>query len=140
MALSYQTAEADLKRIFALAEIDVANGNMPAVSATAQEAAREMFDSGTQSIREALLGCALARLQDQTIDITLPYINHGPTAFNGRTLDEQVVNPFLKAAKIPSSKGRIWPVSGEASDLTPRPARDFATKRHFRQCFRTSTS
>jgi hypothetical protein len=105
MALSYQTAGIDLKRIFAFAEADAANGKMPAVSAAAQQAAFEMFDSGTQSIREALLGCALARLQDQTIDITLPYINHGPTAFNGRTLDEQVVNPFLKAAQIPSSKG-----------------------------------
>jgi hypothetical protein len=105
MALNYQTAAADLERIFALAETDAATGKMPAVSAVAQQAAQEMFDSGTQSIREALLGCALARLQDQAIDITLPYINHGPTAFNGRTLDEQVVNPFLKAAQIPSSKG-----------------------------------
>lgn len=105
MALSYQKAADDLKRIFALAEADAATGNTPLVSFAAQQAAQEMFDSETQSIREALLGCALAKLQDQSIDISLPYINHGPTAFNGRTLDEQVINPFLKAAQIPSSKG-----------------------------------
>lgn len=105
MALSYQTAADELKRIFALAEVDAATGRPPLVASIAQLAAQEMFDSETQSIREALLGCALARIQDQSIDISLPYINHGPTAFNGRTLDEQVVNPFLKAAQIPSSKG-----------------------------------
>lgn len=105
MALNYKTADADLIRIFALAESDVASSTMPAISPAAQQAAQEMFDSNTQSIREALLGCALARLQDQTVDITLPYMNHGANAFNGRTLDEQVVNPFLKGAQVPSSKG-----------------------------------
>jgi hypothetical protein len=105
MGLSYSTATADLTRIFALAEADAASNSMPPVSSAVEKAAQEMFDSETQSIREALLGCALARLQDQTIDITLPYMNHGATAFNGRTLDEQAVNPFLKAGQIPSSKG-----------------------------------
>ncbi len=105
MALNYETAKAEIQRIFALAEADVAEGKIPPVSPAAQEAAREMFESSTQSIREALLGCALARLLDPSVDITLPYMNHGANAFNGRTLDEQVVNPFLKGAQIPSSKG-----------------------------------
>lgn len=105
MALNYQTASADLERIFALAESDVASDSVPSVSAAARQAAEEMFESSTQSIREALLGCALARLQDQSVDITLPYMNHGANAFNGRTLDEQVVNPFLKGTQVPSSKG-----------------------------------
>lgn len=105
MALNYETAKAEIARIFALAEADVAANRIPPVSPAASEAAREMFESSTQSIREALLGCALARLLDPSVDISLPYMNHGANAFNGRTLDEQVVNPFLKAAQIPSSKG-----------------------------------
>jgi hypothetical protein len=105
MALNYLQAKADIQRLFTLAESDLTSGAAPSVSASAQQAALEMFNSETQSIREALLGCALARLQDSTIDITLPYMNHGGNAFNGRTLDEQVVNPFFKDAQIPSSKG-----------------------------------
>jgi hypothetical protein len=105
MALNYLQAKADLQRLFTLAESDLTSGTAPSVSASAQQAAQEMFNSETQSIREALLGCALARLQDSNIDITLPYMNHGGNAFNGRTLDEQVVNPFFKDVQIPSSKG-----------------------------------
>lgn len=103
--LDYANAKVELERLFSEAEEAVANKVMPAVSVDAQQAAETMFGASTQSIREALLGCALARLLDQTIDITLPYVNHGVAAFNGRTLDEQVVNPFLKARQIPSSKG-----------------------------------
>lgn len=105
MALDYKEAAAELVRVFALAEADIAAKVVPEVSPVAREAAQEIFESETQSIREALLGCALARLLDGAIDIALPYINHGDNAFNGRTLDEEVVNPFLKAQQIPSSKG-----------------------------------
>ncbi len=64
-----------------------------------------IFDSKTNAYRETLLGCALAHLQDREINIRLPYVNQGPNAFNGRTLDEQVVNPFLQRNRIPCSKG-----------------------------------
>jgi len=52
-----------------------------------------------------LLGCALARLVNATINIRHPYVKHGDDAFNGRTLDEKVVNPFLQDQMIPCSKG-----------------------------------
>jgi hypothetical protein len=32
-------------------------------------------------------------------------VNQGDDAYNGRTLDEKVVNPFLHERRIPSSKG-----------------------------------
>lgn len=52
-----------------------------------------------------MTGCAIARLQDRRIDIRLPYVNQGERAFNGRTLDEKTVNPFLHDHRIPSSRG-----------------------------------
>jgi hypothetical protein len=64
-----------------------------------------IFESRTQSYREALLGCALIHLINTDINIRLPYIKHGDGSFNGRTLDEQVVNPFLQEQLIPCSKG-----------------------------------
>ena len=54
-----------------------------------------VFESKTQSYREVLLGCALVHIINPTVNIRLPYVKQGPTAFNGRTLDEQVINPFL---------------------------------------------
>jgi hypothetical protein len=35
----------------------------------------------------------------------LPYIDLGPDAFSGRSLDERVINPFLHGKSIPCSKG-----------------------------------
>jgi len=64
-----------------------------------------VFGSSTQAFREVFLGCILARLSDGTIDVTKPYMNQGDDAYNGRTLDERVVNPFLHEKRIPSSKG-----------------------------------
>ena len=64
-----------------------------------------MFASSTQSYREVLVGCCLARLIDRSINIRHPYVNQGEDAFNGRTLDERVVNPFLQERMIPCSKG-----------------------------------
>jgi hypothetical protein len=64
-----------------------------------------VFASKTQAYREVLLGCLLARLQDRKTDLRLPYTGLGPNAFSGRSLDENVVNPFLRANSIPSSRG-----------------------------------
>lgn len=64
-----------------------------------------IFASATQAYREALVGCCIARIQDKQIAIRPPYINQGDGAFNGRTLDERVVNPFLQVNRIPSSRG-----------------------------------
>jgi len=64
-----------------------------------------LFESKTQAYREVLLGCILAKLQAPKVDVRLPYVQQGERAYNGRTLDEKVVNPFLHRGKIPSSKG-----------------------------------
>ncbi len=64
-----------------------------------------LFESNTQAYREVLLGCVIARLSDSSIDIAKPYVGQGHDSFNGRTLDELVINPFLHDNHIPSSKG-----------------------------------
>ena len=64
-----------------------------------------VFASGTQAYREVLLGCILAKLEDPDIDVHKPYMAHGKHAFNGRTLDERVVNPFLHDRRVPCSRG-----------------------------------
>ena len=64
-----------------------------------------LFKSRTQAFREVLLGCLLVRIQDSAIDITKPYVAQGADAYNGRTLDERVVNPLLQQKRIPASKG-----------------------------------
>src|ERR1041384_8089259 len=69
------------------------------------DATERGFASRTQAYREALIGCALARIIDPEIDIRLPYMNQGENAFNGRTVDERVVNPFLRDHAIPCSTG-----------------------------------
>lgn len=64
-----------------------------------------VFASKTQSYREVLLGCALVHLIDADIDIRLPYVRQDGNSFNGRTLDEKVINPFFQENLIPCSKG-----------------------------------
>ncbi len=62
-----------------------------------------LFRSNTQAFREGLVGCIIARFQDRTINIRLPYAKHGDTAYNGRSLDENAVNPFLVRRRVPCS-------------------------------------
>ena len=64
-----------------------------------------IFSSRTQSYREALLGCAVAKYQDLRCNVRHPYVKQGKDAFNGRSLDEKVINPFLVSKQIPCSKG-----------------------------------
>jgi len=64
-----------------------------------------VFQSRTQAYREVLVGCLLAKLQDASIDVHKPYVAQGQDAYNGRSLDERVVNPFLHEQRIPSSRG-----------------------------------
>jgi hypothetical protein len=103
-ALDYEQAAGLLVELFAEAEVAFQENTLPAVNATIQNATDRLFASSTQAYREVLLGCGLARILDRSIDIRLPYINQGPNAFNGRTLDERVVNPFLHDRMIPCSK------------------------------------
>jgi hypothetical protein len=103
--LDYQLARQRLVCLFQEAEAAYLAGTSPTVPPQIKEAADILFHSSTQSYRETLLGCGLARMLDPTINIRLPYTQLGPNAFSGRTLDERVVNPFLHEQNIPCSKG-----------------------------------
>jgi hypothetical protein len=103
--LDYEAAKALLDEVFALAETHARDRVAVTVPAPIEQAIERLFSSSTQAFREAVVGCALARILDNEIDVHLPYMNQGEDAFNGRTLDEQVVNPFLQEKGIPCSKG-----------------------------------
>lgn len=106
MAIDYPSARALLNETFedVLARFLDAE-DAPAVPEDVQRHCRRMFESKTQAYRETLLGALLAKLQDPSIDVRKPYMNMGEGAYNGRTMDENVVNPFLHEQRIPSSKG-----------------------------------
>jgi len=103
--LDYDLAATHLQSLFAEAEVSFQNNAAPPVTQDITQAADTLFTSATQSYREVLLGCGLARLLDASINIRHPYMSQGEDAFNGRTLDERVVNPFLHDRMIPCSKG-----------------------------------
>jgi hypothetical protein len=104
-AIDYMEARTALESFFADAEADSRGNQVVKVARRVEAAAEILFGSSVQSCREALVGCALARILDAEIDITQPYMNLSENAFNGRTLDERVINPFLHEKEIPSSKG-----------------------------------
>jgi hypothetical protein len=87
------------------AEQFLEEGSRPSVSPAFVESATRVFSSATQAYREVLLGCVLARLLDREIDIRKPYSRQGAGSFNGRSLDEIVVNPFLQDNLIPATRG-----------------------------------
>ena len=92
------------ERFAAISEVAI-QGTRPDLAEGIADRLEQVFASGTQSFREVLLGCALAFWCDPKINILLPYANLGDAAFNGRSLDERVVNPFLKDNRVPSSRG-----------------------------------
>lgn len=105
MPIDFETARNLLDEVFVQAEGDLLTGSTPNVSQQVRDASDALFRSRTQAYREVLLGCALARIQDRDTNIRLPYVDQGPNAFSGRSLDERVVNPFLHEKRIPSSRG-----------------------------------
>jgi hypothetical protein len=103
--LDYDRARQILDESFSAMEAAYIEGAVPCVQPNVAQAYDLLFKSTTQAYREVLLGCILARFLDESIDIRLPYAKQGAHAYNGRTLDERVVNPFLGNEKIPCSKG-----------------------------------
>ena len=77
----------------------------PDVSKGIQDACRPMFTSNTQAFREVALGLCLVRLLDRKADLAKPYTTLPGGTFSGRTVDERVVNPFLRRQRIPCTKG-----------------------------------
>lgn len=105
MPVEYEGARAILREQFQEVENELLRGRAPAAPDATEQPFEAVFASHTQAYRESLLGCCLARIQDKRLNVRLPYINQGKGAFNGRTLDERVVNPFLQTNRIPSSRG-----------------------------------
>ncbi len=101
----HKTARSRLEREFERVDRDALRGKWPRISERLKPHFDRVFDSGTQAYREVLVGCVLVRLLDKTIDVHSPYLSHGEDAYSGRSLDEKVVNPFLKDHNVPSSKG-----------------------------------
>lgn len=120
MAIEYDSAGDDLQAAFDAAEARLLSNSVPAPpTQRISDAIGVVFASRTQAFREVLLGCVLARIQDKTIDIRLPYISQGASAYNGRTLDERVVNPTLQEKRIPSSRGPFLSVFRRRVSFVP---------------------
>ncbi len=105
MPVDYSSARYLLDTTFTEVEACLLQGTVPEADRRVQDACSPIFSSRTQAYREVLLGCLIARIQDKSINIRQPYLDQGPKAFSGRSLDERVVNPFLHDKRIPSSRG-----------------------------------
>ena len=106
MPIDYVLCRDLTENAFNQAEAELLSGERPeSLFQTIDDALDVIFLSRTQAYREAFTGCILARFNDKSIDITKPYVSQGEEAFNGRTLDEQVVNPILQQRRIPASRG-----------------------------------
>ena len=103
--IDLKSAAATLKGAFAIIQPFILEGTAPPIPDDLGSQFDAIFIANINSYREALLGCVLAKMQDRKVNIRLPYVNQGPNAFNGRTLDERVVNPFFQEHRIPSSGG-----------------------------------
>ncbi|MFZ5452218.1 MAG: hypothetical protein ACOZF2_10180 [Thermodesulfobacteriota bacterium] len=129
--LEYEKAAELLLELFAEAEADFQKKTPPPVPIAIQGAADRLFASSTQSYREVLLGCGLARIIDQSINIRHPYVNQGDDAFNGRDLDERVINPFLHDRLIPCTKGPYLASFRRSVKFTPETAAGLRDKQGY---------
>lgn len=105
MPVDYSSARYLLDTTFAEVEACLLQGTVPEVDKRVQDACDLIFSSRTQAYREVLLGCLIVRIQDKSINLRQPYLDQGPKAYSGRSIDERVVNPFLHDKRIPSSRG-----------------------------------
>lgn len=132
MALDYEEAKETLASAFAEAEEDYRRNQIETVPGEVEAASATLFKSNTQAFREALVGCCLARIADDAIDISKPYVNQGRDAYNGRTLDEQVVNPLLQEKEVPCSKGPYLSAFRRSISFVPEAAKGLRDKDAFR--------
>ncbi len=98
MPLDLEKATKLLAEVFEEAETAFQEKNAPTVDPTVQKDLDNLFSSNTQAYREVLIGSVLVRSQDKSVDLHLPYVKHGKNAYNGRDLDERVINPFCLAS------------------------------------------
>ena len=120
MPIEYESAKEVLRAAFDAAEVHLLSDNAsPAPSMQFSADIDVVFGSRTQAFREVLLGCLLARIQDKDINVRMPYVSLGSSAYNGRTLDERVVNPTLQERRIPSSRGPFLSVFRRMVSFVP---------------------
>jgi hypothetical protein len=129
--IDYEYCREVLEEVFEEALKDSQKDHIVKVPKIVEASAKILFESKTQAFREALLGCALARMADGDIDITKPYMNQGDDAFNGRTLDERVVNPFLQEKEVPCSKGPFLSALRRNISFTPETEKGLRDKEAF---------
>lgn len=103
--IRYEEARVLLEERFAKMEELLLHRTQPEVDRNFAIASQTVFNSTTQAYREVILGCLIARIQDISVNIRLPYVIQGEHAYNGRTLDERVINPFLQEREVPCSRG-----------------------------------
>lgn len=103
--IDYDAARQLLDDMVKFSEQDVLQGTKPEIDSEFETACDLVFASRTQAYREVILGCTMARILNKDIDIRKPYIDLGPDAFTGRSLDEKAINPFLQEKRIPCSRG-----------------------------------
>lgn len=104
IGVDYELCRKILNETFEAAEVDFREGKRPKLASIDPKSIELLFTSKTQAFREALVGCCLARITDSRIDVRKPYMNQGDDAYNARTLDEVVVNPFWHEREIPASR------------------------------------
>lgn len=103
--IDYKVAKKLLESEFTKVESQFLKGTPQKIKPSLETYFDTIIRSRTQAYREVLIGCVIARILNKAIDIHKPYVNQGRNAYNGRTLDEKVVNPFLQDKRIPSSRG-----------------------------------
>lgn len=129
-AIDYSKATRVLDTNFA--EVEVLSAEDPLVDDPRLiEAFGLVFQSKTESYREALLGLVLAKVVSPEVDVRRPYVSQGEDAFNGRTLDEHVVNPFLASHRIPKTTGPYLNVFRRQVQFIPETAAGLKDKRGF---------
>jgi hypothetical protein len=92
-----------LRESFQLAEDDYRDKSSVEIPEQVTAATERLFKSKTQAYREVLVGCAIARIINQQIDIRLPAVAYGEDAYSGRSITEGAVTPFLRERFIPIS-------------------------------------
>jgi hypothetical protein len=118
--LDYERARAVLETTFPDVERDLAERRpASAVPGSVADACTAIFQSETQSYREVLLGCIVAKILDHRVNVRQPYAGQGQRAFGGRALDEKVINPFLHEHQIPSSRGAYLAVFRRSVEFIP---------------------
>jgi hypothetical protein len=98
------SASALLTKIFDEALGDQHSGAaVDGAPSTISEATERLFATSTASWRDMLVGVALLRAVDPSIDIHLPRKDQG-SVVTGRTITEQIVTPFMLKHRVPFLK------------------------------------